>query len=96
MTVDSTSQINGDGGGHAINNSSGTGNGPCPGVWANGDAASGGGYGGLGGEGGTDDASNVAVGGCTTGSTDSFAIEKGALAAQRILLWAVLEERLCG
>ena len=77
LSVDATSLINGDGW-SCPNPVPGTGNGPCPGEWVSVEAASGGGYGGLGGEGGTDSASSIAIGGCTTGSSDSFAIEKGA------------------
>ena len=48
LLVDATSAINGDGGGYAGNTTEGSGNGPCAGVWQSSEAASGGGYGGLG------------------------------------------------
>ena len=76
LLVDATSAINGDGGGYAGNTTEGSGNGPCAGVWQSSEAASGGGYGGLGGDGGTDNI--AAVGGCTYGTQDGMTIYMGS------------------
>ena len=78
LFVDSSSSISGDGLGYEGNTSAGSGNGPCPGNWISSEAASGAGYGGLGGEGGTDSSSAIAAGGCISGTTEGMGIAMGS------------------